>query len=91
MENADLKKELIQKIIKSDDLDILMNISELLDPENDVLQVNEPSEVYEKTEKNRIFNEWEQAKIDKALLQYENGECISDEEAQKEIQAWLED
>ena len=25
------------------------------------------------------------------IFQYENGECISDEEAQKEIQAWLED
>ena len=91
MENADFKIELIQKIIESDDLDILMNISELLHPENAVFQVNEPTEVYEKTEKIRIFNECEQAKIDKAIFQYENGECISDEEAQKEIQAWLED
>jgi hypothetical protein len=91
MKNADLKLELIQKIIESDDLDILMNISELLHPENDVFKVNEPTEVYEKTEKIRIFNEWEQAKIDKAMFQYENGACISDEEAQKEIQAWLED
>ncbi len=91
MKNADLKIELIQKIIESDNLDILMNISELLHPEIAVLQVNEPTEVYEKTEKIRIFNESEQAKIDKALFQYENGACISDEEAQKEIQAWLED
>ncbi len=91
MKNADLKIELIQKIIQTDDLDIIMQISEILNPENDVFQVNEPVEVYEKTEKVRIFNEWEQAKIDKAMFQYENGECISDEEAQKEIQAWLED
>lgn len=91
MKNADLKLEIIQKIIETNDLEILMQISEVLNPENAVFQVNEPVEVYKKTEKIRVFNEWEQERIDRALLQYANGECISDEEAQKEIQAWLED
>ncbi len=91
MQNADLKIEIIQKIIETDNIEILMEISEILSSNNSSSQVNEPLEVYEKTEKVRFFNEWEQEKIDKAVQQYENGECISDKEAQKEIQAWLED
>ena len=39
----------------------------------------------------RVFSAEEQRKINLAIQQYENGECISDEEAQKEIQQWLED
>ena len=50
--------------------------------------VNEPAIIYEKI---RIFSAEEQRKINLAVQQYENGECISDEEAQKEIQEWLED
>ena len=92
MNIAELKLELIGKIININDLETLMKIKQILEMENNISNsVNEPSTVYQKTEKIRVFNEWEQAKIDKALLQYENGECISDEEAQKEIQAWLED
>lgn len=92
MINSELKLDLIQRIIDTNDVDLLMKIKDLLDNSfNEDSFVNEPSAVYEKTEKVRVFNEWEQARIDKATRQYENGECISDEEAQKEIQAWLED
>jgi putative DNA methylase len=38
-----------------------------------------------------VFNEWQQARIDKAIKQYVNGECISDEEAEKEIQIWFKE
>ena len=78
MSTAELKSELIKNINFTDDIIVLNKIKELLDfdeKENDVY----------------VFTPEQQKKIDKALKQYENGECISDEEAQKEIQAWLED
>lgn len=92
MNIPELKLELIRKIININDLEILIKIEEIL--KNVSIKtniVNEPSTVYKKTEEVRVFNEWQQARIDKATKQYENGECISDEEAQKEITAWLED
>ena len=85
-----LKLELIQKIIDCNDLDILKKIDEILSRSN-ITNVNEPSTVYSKEEKVYVFNEWQQKRIDKALEQYKNGECISDEEADKEIQKWLEE
>jgi hypothetical protein len=92
MNIAELKLELIRKIIATNDLTILMKIEAVLnDSMQTISEINEPPTSYDKTEKIYIFNEWQQARIDKALQQYENGECISDEEAQKEIQAWLED
>lgn len=36
-----------------------------------------------------IFTPDQRKRIEIALEQYKNGECISDEEANKEIQAWL--
>ena len=92
MDIAELKLELIHKIIITNDLENLIKIEEIL--KNVSIKtniVNEPSTVYKKTEEVRVFNEWQQARINKATKQYENGECISDEEAQKEIKAWLED
>ncbi|MFZ4106100.1 hypothetical protein [Flavobacterium sp.] len=92
MSVAELKLELIRKIMTTNDLAILMKIEAVLNNSKQTIhEVNEPQNAYAKTEKVYVFNEWQQAKIDKALRQYENGECISDEEAQKEIQAWLED
>ena len=85
-----LKLELIQKIIDCNDLDVLKKIDEILSRSN-ITNVNEPSTVYSKEEKVYVFNEWQQKRIDKALEQYKNGECISDEEADKEIQKWLEE
>ena len=91
MKNADLKLELIQKIFECDDLDILMNISELLHPENAVLQVNEPMEVYEKTEKLYVLNDWQKKRIKIARQQIENGEFLTEEEADIEMQKWFEE
>ena len=92
MELSELKLALIQKITDCNDLETLMKIDEILNTVNQsILKVNEPTTIYERIEKVRVFNDWEQNKINKALTQYKNGECISDEDAQKEIQAWLED
>jgi len=99
MNASELKLELIKKIIKTNDTDLLLKIKSLLKENNYVISeensssVNEPALKYENLENAniRIFTPTEQKKIDQALREYENGECISDEEAQKEIQAWLED
>ena len=88
MNTADLKLKLIAKIIAIDDRILLDRIEEILNSFGSSSQVNEPTLTYEKI---RVFSEEEQRKINLAIQQYENGECISDEEAQKEIQEWLED
>lgn len=95
MTTSELKLYLLEKIIETTDIDLLLRIKSLLEENNYVVleeslaEVNEPSLKYEKNI--RIFTPAEQRKIDQALREYENGECISDEEAQREIQAWLED
>jgi hypothetical protein len=95
MTTSELKLYLLEKIIETTDIDLLLRIKSLLEENNYVAseeslaEVNEPALKYEKNI--RIFTPAEQRKIDQALREYENGECISDEEAQREIQAWLED
>lgn len=88
MNIAELKLEIIAKIIAIDDGALLIRIKEIIETYEANSLVNEPSITYEKI---RVFSEEEQRKINIAVQQYENGECISDEEAQKEIQEWLED
>ena len=95
MTTSKLKLYLLKKIRETTDIDLLSKIKSLLDESNYTVseenssEVNEPALKYEKNI--RIFTPAEQRKIDQALREYENGECISDEEAQREIQAWLED
>lgn len=99
MNASELKLELIKAIIEINDVNLLLKIKSLLEENNYVISeensssVNESALQYENLENAniRIFTPEEQKKIDQALREYENGECISDEEAQKEIQAWLED
>lgn len=94
MNIAELKLELIKKIIDTKDVNLLLKIRSLLKEKNyaelaeNTSSVNEPELKYESV---RVFSAGEQRKINLALEQYKNGECISDEEAQKEIQEWLED
>lgn len=88
MELVELKLEIIAKIIAIDDVILLNKILEMTDDYESNSLVNEPAVTYERV---RVFSEEEQRKINLAVQQYENGECISDEEAQKEIQTWLED
>lgn len=93
MNISDLKLDLIKAIIETNDIALLNKIIEIMNSDKHTSSVNESTSTYEKAaaEKVYVFNESQQKRIDKALEQYENGECISDEEAQKEIQAWLED
>ena len=99
MTTSELKLYLIEKIKETADIDLLLKIKSLLEENNYAVTednssvVNEPALRYEslKDENIRIFSPSKQKKIDQALREYENGECISDEDAQKEIQAWLED
>jgi len=88
MNLAELKLEIIAKIIAIDDVALLNKIKEIINDYESNSVVNEPVTTYDRT---RVFSEEEQRKINLAIQQYENGECISDEEAQKEIQEWLED
>jgi hypothetical protein len=92
MKSAELKLELITQIISTNDLATLMKIEAILNnSDQSILEINEPTTDYIKTEKVYIFNEWQQKRIDIALKQVENGECISDEEAEKEIQLWFKE
>lgn len=94
MNIAELKLELIKKIIDTNDVNLLLKIKALLEEINYAVAEEKLSYVNEtelKYESVRVFSAEEQRKINLALEQYKNGECISDEEAQKEIQEWLED
>ena len=88
MNLAELKLEIIAKIVATDDVALLKKIQEIINDYESNSIVNEPVTTYDRI---RFFSEEEQRKINLAVQQYENGECISDEEAQKEIQEWLED
>ena len=85
---AELKLDIIAKIIATDDVALLNKIKEIIDSLDTNFLINEPTTTYEKT---RIFSAEEKRKINIALKQVENGEYISDEEAQKEIQEWLKE
>lgn len=88
MSLAELKLELIAKIIATDDVILLDKIKEIINSYELNSLVQEPASTYEKV---YVFNEWQQKRIDIALKQVENGEYISDEEAQIEIEKWFEE
>ncbi len=86
---AELKKELIEKIMETNDIALLLELELLLiEKGNDTKFLNEHTTSYEQV---RVFSSEEERKLNFAIQQYENGECISDEEAQKEIQDFLEE
>lgn len=95
MNAAELKLELIKKIIDTNDVNLLLKIKVFLNEKNYAAETEEKLSYFNeadlKYESVRVFSAEEQRKINLALEQYKNGECISDEEAQKEIQEWLED
>ncbi len=92
MKINELKLELIAQIISTNDEATLIKIKTVLDNSNEtILEIKEPTTAYVKTEKVFILNEWQQKRIDIALKQVENGECISDEDAQIEIEKWFKE
>ena len=94
MKAANLKLELIKKIIDIGDINLLLKIDALLNDKNqtelpgNISEANEPALKYENV---RVFSAEEQQKINRALKQVENGEVISDEEAQIELEKWFEE
>ena len=97
MTTSELKLYLFKKISEKTDIDLLLKIKSLLEENNYEVSeenssiVNEPAIEYKisKTRNIRIFSETEQKRINIALEQYENGEWISNEEAQIELEKWL--
>jgi uncharacterized secreted protein with C-terminal beta-propeller domain len=88
MNIAELKLEIIAKIIATDDEALLNKIQEIINDYESNSAVNELLTTYDRI---RVFSEEEQRKINIALKQVENGEYISDEEAQIEIEKWFEE
>jgi len=93
MNIAELKLEIIAQIIATDDIALLDKIQEIINVYESNLLVKEPTSTYEKatSEKVYVFNEWQQKRIDIALKQVENGEYLSEEEDQKEMQKWFKE
>lgn len=92
MDIATLKIEIIKKISAVDGVELLLKINQVLQNHGEhASKVSEPEMTYDKGEKVYMFNAWQKERIDRALQQVENGRCISDEVAEKEIQSWLED
>jgi hypothetical protein len=91
MNIGELKLELIAKIIHTNDLETLMKIEAVLNNiQQTIHEVNEPPTTY-KSEKVLVLNEWQQARIDIALKQIENGDFISHEEDQLELEKWFQE
>lgn len=88
MNIAELKLEIMAKIIATDDEALLNKIQEIINDYESNSAVNELLTTYDRI---RVFSEEEQRKINIALKQVENGEYISDEEAQIEIEKWFEE
>jgi predicted transcriptional regulator len=93
MNTAELKSELIAQIMATNDSILLDRIKEIIEAYESNSLVNEPTSTYEKvaSEKIYVFNEWQQKRIDIALKQVENGEYLTEEEDEKEMQKWFEE
>jgi hypothetical protein len=78
MSVAEIKSNIINEISSTEDLLKLEQITEILG-----IKMSK-QEVY-------IFSPERRIRIEKALQQIENGECISDEEAEKQIQKWFDE
>lgn len=79
MSIVDLKQKLISKIEKIDNDDLLREAHRLIDLE--LKELNIPYELSDEMN----------SKIDIALEQIENGDTLSNTEANKEIERWLEE
>lgn len=91
MELATLKLELIQKIIATNDGDLLLKINTILDDYEINADVNEPSIAYKVNEKIYVLNESQEKKIAISLEQVKNGHVLSEEEAEQDIQKWFKE
>lgn len=78
MSVAEIKSNIVNEISSINDLKKLEDLTEFLG-------INmSKKEVY-------VFSPEQRIRIEKALKQVENGECISNEEAEKQIQKWFDE
>ena len=88
MDIAELKIELIQKIIETNDFELLEKMAEILLTSN---KLAEPSTIYQKEEKVYIFSEDQISVINKSMGQYKNGQFLTEIEAEKDLEKWFEE
>lgn len=88
---AELKIDLIAKIIATNDEALLIKIKNKMDSYNFDSIINEPMTTYHKesTEEVYILNDQQLKRIDIAKKQFENGNYLTEEEAEKEMQKWF--
>ena len=78
MKNIELKSKLLEEIKNSEDYQVLEEVYKLLNLESESFEVFKFSERQEKS-------------ILKAKQQIKNGDFLTEEEANKEIDKWLEE
>ena len=79
MSTLELKAEIIENISLIQDVAILEQIKQFLN-----IEKKENNDV-------TVFTPEQQKRIDISMRQYENGEYISDEEAEKDLNKWFEE
>ena len=77
MQTSELKSRLIDKIMLIDDDHLLMEATRLID-----IGVSDDEQIY-------VFTDKQSEKVVKATLQIKNGEYLSSEDANSEIEEWL--
>lgn len=91
MDIEGLKLEIIQRIIDSNDEVLLLKIKEILMFPTDSFELNEPQALYETSSEKFVLNDWQKARIKKAKQQIENGEFLTFEEDQIEMEKWFQE
>jgi hypothetical protein len=91
MNIENLKLEIIQRIIDSNDKVLLLKIKEILMLPSNSIELNEPQTLYEKSSKKFALNDWQKERIKKAQQQIENGEFLTFEEDQIEMEKWFQE
>ena len=76
MSTAELKSELIKNITSNEDLTILNKVKEILR-----IEISE-KEVY-------VFTPEQRKRIENSIKNYEAGNFMTEEDAEKDIQKWL--
>lgn len=88
MNSAELKIELIQKIIETNDFELLEKMAEIiLTP----IKIGEPATIYQKEEKVYILSEDQISVVNKSMEQYKNGKILTEIEAEKDLEKWFEE
>ena len=88
MDSAELKIELIHKIIETNDFELLEKLAALLIITN---KLGEPATVYQNEEKVYILSDQQISVINKSMEQYKNGKILTEIEAEKDLEKWFDE